>query len=240
MRKTWIIKTGTTFPDTRSALGDFDVWTRDALGLDAATVSVFDVERDQTLPDPDTCAGIVITGAHAMVTDELAWSLRLEEWIPGVVEAEVPMLGICYGHQLIAKAMGGTVGYHPQGREIGTVEIELLESCRSDRLFGGLEGTLWAHVVHAQTVIQLPRGAIRLASNAFESTHAFRLGAYTWGVQFHPEYSGAIMRSYIEALADELRAASCDAWQSLQAVRETPVAGSLLRQFAACCTARGN
>ena len=194
--------------------------------------AVYDVATEEPLPNPAQCRGVVITGSHAMVTDALPWSVRLEHWIPKLVKQEIPLLGICYGHQLLAHAMGGRVGYHPVGREIGTVEIELLETCADDALFSALPPTIEAHVVHAQTVVQLPREAVRLARNDFEPNHAFRIGRSAWGVQFHPEYNQEIMHCYVTELADELEGAGYDVPKLMQSIRETPAARQVTQRFA--------
>jgi GMP synthase (glutamine-hydrolysing) len=174
-----------------------------------------------------------------MVTDELAWSVQLQEWIPDLLRMEVPLLGICYGHQLIARAMGGRVDYHPRGREIGTVAVNLRAARDRDPLFNDLPATIDAHVVHAQTVVELPPDAICLAHNDFEPHHAFRLGAAAWGVQFHPEYDSHIMRSYVEQLSDELEASGTDTSQLIRDVHETPQARELLARFAKLSGSRG-
>jgi GMP synthase (glutamine-hydrolysing) len=231
MTHLWIIKAGATFPGMAGEYGDFDQWTCDALGVNPGTVRVFDVHGVLPLPDPTACDGVVITGSHAMVTEGLPWSLALEEWIPRLVGAKVPLLGICYGHQLLARALGGEVDFHPEGREIGTVDIELLPECLTDPLFRGMSGTIPAHVVHAQTVKSLPEGAVRLAANDFEPNHAFRIGSSTWGLQFHPEYTAHIMRSYINELGEELRASGRSPFQLQNAVRETPAARRVLERF---------
>jgi GMP synthase (glutamine-hydrolysing) len=74
----------------------------------------------------------VISGAHAMITDDLPWMLRLADWTRRVVTAQVPFLGICFGHQMLARAMGGKVDFHPRGREIGSVDIALHAAAESD------------------------------------------------------------------------------------------------------------
>ena len=232
MRKLFIIKTGSTFPDTARQYGDFDVWTCDALGINREETCVVDVEQGAALPSVEACSGVVVTGSHAMVTDNLPWSMDVASWIPSLLEAEVPFLGICYGHQLLAHAMGGLVGSHPGGKEIGTVDVHILPEGLTDPLFRSLPLHFPAHVSHSQTVLSLPPGAVRLAANSFEPIHAFKLGKRAWGVQFHPEYEVNVMKSYILNQADELKAIGRDVSEILSTVRGTSAAKETLRRFA--------
>lgn len=232
MKTIYIIKIGTTFPSTEKRLGDFDQWTADALGPVDVGLGVVNAEHGGPLPRQEDCAGVVITGSHAMVTDDLPWSVRLKEWIQNLLEAHVPLFGICYGHQLLAQAAGGRIDFHPHGREIGTVSIQLLPSCSDDPVFQGLLSPFPAHVSHSQTVLSLPKAAIRLASNTHERNHAFRIGECAWGVQFHPEFSVDIMRSYIQEGTDQLESEGFDVPRLSSAVSETPIATQVLRNFA--------
>ncbi len=228
----YIIKTGTTFPATASRFGDFEQWTAKALGEAVFETAVVDAAGGQPLPTAGECAGVVITGSHAMVTNELPWSVGIESWIPSLIEASIPLLGICYGHQLLARAMGGRVGYLRHGQEIGTVAIERLTGCDGDILFKQLPSSFPAHVSHKQTVLALPPGAVALAANAYEPHHAFRLGSCAWGVQFHPEYNAGIMRSYIEEQTSDLERAGMDVNKLLNDVKETPLAEGIMKRFA--------
>jgi GMP synthase (glutamine-hydrolysing) len=232
MADIWIIKAGRTFANTARQYGDFEGWTSDAMAVSADSVRIYDVELTQPLPEPSQCRGVVITGSHAMVTDGLPWSENVARWIPRLIAEDVPLLGICYGHQLLAQAMNGRVDYHPAGREVGTVEIELLPSSADDPLFGSMPQTFLGHAVHAQTVVQLPPGAVRLARNDFEPNHAFRIGAAAWGVQFHPEYDARIMRSYVTELSDQLTTAGRNVVELMRSVKETPAAREILQRFA--------
>lgn len=232
MKKLYIIKVGTTFSTIAKHFGDFDQWAAAALGAVTLETSIPDVEHGAPLPQAEECAGVVITGSHAMVTDKLPWSVKLEKWIPSLLQASVPLFGICYGHQLLAQATGGQVDFHPQGKEIGTVAIEMLSESADDPLFHSLPQSFFVHATHAQSVLSLPPGATRLASNNYEPNHAFRLGDCAWGVQFHPEYNGNIMRAYIVEQDQELKSAGRDSAELCRAVSETPVAAETLKNFA--------
>lgn len=230
-----LVKAGTTFPTTARQYGDFEDWTSQGLGLSPDRVRLVDPRKGDRLPSAAECAGVVVTGSHAMVTDAEVWSERLVEWIAGLLAAGVPYLGICYGHQLLARAAGGTVDYHPLGKEIGTVDVELLPESSTDRLLQGLPGRFPVHVTHAQSVLSLPANATRLAANGFENCHAIRVGDCAWGVQFHPEYDTRIMSAYIEEQAEELGAEGKSLTELQRTVRDTQAAASILQRFAGIC-----
>jgi GMP synthase (glutamine-hydrolysing) len=236
MKKLFIIKAGSTFPETAKRYGDFEEMTCRRLGLERDKTGIVNAVQGEELPAPEACHGVVITGAHCMVTENLPWSLVIEAWIPSLVQAEVPLLGVCYGHQLLGRAMQGQVDYHPEGREVGTVSIRRRPESSDDPLFTHLPEQFPVHATHAQSVLTLPPGAVPLAENDFEPHHAFRVGRYAWGVQFHPEYDRNIMGDYIMAQADRLTRAGKDVNTLMQERRETPEARSLLAAFARLAT----
>ncbi len=233
MKKLYIIKAGTTFSSTLERFGDFDDWVKAALGELAVPVEVIDVVQGSPLPEPGECSAVIVTGSHAMVTDNLLWSLALEAWISLLLADSVPFLGICYGHQLLARAMGGVVGYHQLGREIGTVTIKLMLEAEGDPLFRGVPPLFSAHTTHAQSALNLPPDAVPLASSGHEAHHAFRMGSCAWGVQFHPEYTELVMRAYISAQAESLRSEGRSVEGLLLQVAECPSASRVLTNFAA-------
>jgi len=232
MKQLYIIKAGTTFADTAQRCGDFEQMIVRGLQVEPGEIRVIDACRDEALPDPGSCRGVLITGAHCMVTDNLPWSLAIESWIPQLVRQEVPLLGICYGHQLLGRAMGGRVDYHPHGREVGTFSVNRHPAGDDDPLFSGLPRQFPVHATHAQSVLDLPPGSTLLAGNDFEPHHAFRLGRCAWGVQFHPEYDRSVMRDYILGQAENLAADGRDVQILLRNLSDTPEAGSLLKSFA--------
>ena len=147
------------------------------------------------------------------------------------------MLGVCYGHQLLAWAFGGEVGFHPDGREIGSVPVNLTDAARADRLFAELPAQFVAQVSHQQSVLSLPEEAILLGWNDFEPNHAFRLGQTSWGVQFHPEFTAEITRAYINARQADLQAEGLPVAALLESTEPSPESAALLRRF--CTLALG-
>ncbi|HSR66258.1 MAG TPA: glutamine amidotransferase, partial [Xanthomonadaceae bacterium] len=211
--------------------GGFPHWIRVAAGLAADDTVVVNVERGEPLPDRAGFAGALITGSAAMVTERHAWSERSADWLRDAAHAGLPLFGICYGHQLLAHALGGEVGYHPGGREMGTVELELHERAGEDPLFAGLPEAFPAHATHLQSVLRAPAGASVLARSVHDACHAFRWGDSAWGVQFHPEFSTAHMRGYVHAKREALAGEGQCARRLARGVSAAPHARRVLRRF---------
>ena len=166
-----------------------------------------------------------------MVSDRAPWSEHTGAWLAEAVTEEVPVLGVCYGHQLLAHALGGEAGYHPRGRETGTHRVELLDAAMDDPLFKGLPQTFPAQLTHRQSVLRLPENAVLLGRNDFEPHQAFRVGRCAWGIQFHPEFSAEVMRAYLKVQAPDLEKEGLDAKALIENVIDAPNATSLLDRF---------
>lgn len=225
-----IVETGQPVASLRRH-GGFAHWIRVAAGLHRNDAVVIDVEHGDTLPSRGGYSGVIVTGSAAMVTQRLDWSEQAATWLKGAAESGLPLFGICYGHQLLAHALGGDVGDNPKGREMGTAEIQLRPEARSDALFGRLPERFPAQVTHLQTVLEPPPGAAVLARSALDDCQAFRWGASAWGVQFHPEFSARHMRGYVEARQDALRAEGLDPQRISRNISAAPQARRVLRRF---------
>ena len=238
MQKLFILKVGSALPALVSKRGDFEDWIRFGMNIDQDAHVVVDVPRGSPLPEYDLAAGVVITGSHAMVTEHQAWSERIAGWLPGAVASEIPVLGICYGHQLLAYALGGEVGDNPNGREYGTVEINFNDSVRGDALLGGLPTPIKAQTGHTQTVLRLPKAARRLANSERDRNQSFIVGNCAWGVQFHPEFDVEIMREYIHHNRQILRAEGQDPGELISQTEDSVYGSEILRRFAALLNPR--
>lgn len=227
-----IIKVGDAFPEVVRDYGDFETLFQQALAADGFTASVFDPRTGAPLPDLATIDGLFITGSHSMVSEREPWSEALQPWLRDARAEEVPMLGVCYGHQLMAAAFGGRVDFHPAGRESGTLEVRLTETGHEDALLGTLPECFTAHLTHAQSVLDAPADAQVLAFNDHDANQALRYGPRQWSVQFHPEFTPEVMRAYLERQREVLSDLGRDPQMLIDQVTTTPEASRLVTTFA--------
>jgi len=230
--KLLIVQTGAAAPEVLARYGDFPEWFRRGLGLQPEQIATVRVDVGERLPTPDSVAGAVITGSAAMVPERLDWSERTAVWLRAAVGADLPVLGVCYGHQLLAHALGGRVDYNPRGREIGTAQIERLPASVDDPLIGAHPNCFLAHATHLQTVLQPPPGAVVLARSSLDNCQAVRFAPRAWGVQFHPEFTAQHMRGYLRARSEAIDYEGLDTQALLRGVRACPDARTMLRRFA--------
>jgi len=232
MKPVLIIRTGRAPDRIRARHGDFPQWFQRAARLPAVQVRIVDVAAGEELPAPGLTAGAIITGSGAMVTERLPWSERTAGWIRQAMDVDLPLFGVCYGHQLMAHALGGRVDYLPGGREIGTQTITCLAQATPDALLGNVSASFAAHTTHEQSVLEPPPGAVLLARSERDPHQLLRYGKHAISTQFHPEFSAEVMRAYV------LHKAAGGARRELQQldvfrdVAATPEARGLLARFA--------
>jgi GMP synthase (glutamine-hydrolysing) len=232
MKPVLIIRTGRAPDPIRARHGDFPHWFRVGAQLPPERIRIVDVAAGEALPSPTEVAGALITGSAAMVTDRAAWSERTAGWIRHAMDAELPLFGVCYGHQLMAHALGGRVDYLPGGREIGTMPIQVAAEARHDPVAAALPASFRAHTTHEQSVLEIPKGAKVLAGSARDPHHLLRYGANAVSVQFHPEFNADVMRAYIRRKRADMHREGFDPHQAYRQVAPTPIARRLLRHFA--------
>ncbi|ELZ75999.1 type 1 glutamine amidotransferase [Haloferax larsenii] len=148
--------------------------------LDADLVE-FDVTDDH-LPSHFDFDGVVVTGSSSSVYWDDEWITNLVSWVADADDRDLPILGVCFGHQVLAAALGGTVD-DMDDFELGYSEIS---RTADDDLFAGIADRFTVFTSHGDVVTELPPGADLLAENEY-GVHAFRRD-HALGVQFHPEY----------------------------------------------------
>ncbi len=187
----------------------------------------------EALPPPEDIQAAIISGSWAMVTDKADWSERSAAWVKDAMAANIPLLGICYGHQLMAYALGGVVDYNPKGKELGTQHITLLPAAQDDAIVASLPASFPAHLTHEQSVLVPPKGATVLAATDHDAYQILRYSPTAISVQFHPEFTPAIMTASIERNRQKLQAQGLSTDDLLKNVRATPDATGILRRFVA-------
>lgn len=151
--------------------------------------------RDGELPaTTEGLDGVVITGSPASVNDDAAWIRAAEACVQALQRDAVPTVGLCFGHQLIAKALGGRVEQaHDWGLGVGQVQITTPQAWMQppqDRL------TLFA--AHQDQVTRLPEGARLLGGSDFCPIGCYLVGHSLLGIQYHPELDRAFMRALLD------------------------------------------
>jgi GMP synthase (glutamine-hydrolysing) len=227
----FVLKTGNALRRTRERRGDFHDWIARAAEIELAELRVANVHEGDPLPEPASISGVIVTGSPAMVTAREPWSEQSTRWLARAVGAGTPVFGICYGHQILAEALGGRVGINPRGREMGTTDVRVLSEASADPLFGSVPARFAVHTTHVESVLELPPGARRLAENDADPHHAFAFGDSAWGVQFHPEFDADVMDGYLDERSQVLREEGLDPAALRAATRECPEASDLLRRF---------
>lgn len=229
MKRVLVVRAGSAPEAVRAAHGDFDAWFA-ALLAGRARAEVADGRG--ALPAPARLGGVLVTGSLASVTRPEPWMDALGAWLLGAAGQGVAVLGVCFGHQLLARALGGRVERHPAGPEAGTAEVELTEAGRADPLLAGLPSPLPAQMFHEDHVPEPPPGAVVLARNAHGPVQAFAHGPRLRAVQFHPELDAercralaAASQAWLEAGRPGLGAAA------LAGIRPTPHAAQVVGRW---------
>lgn len=231
MKTLAIVQPGEKLSTLTPLAGDFSDWILWGMPRPQPRTQICRPHRGEPLPPDGDVAAVIVTGSNAMVTDRAQWMEETAAWLRCLVEQNVPVLGICFGHQLLAYALGGEVRDNPNGTEVGTVTTRLTNHAQYDPLLHKLPTSLVVQASHRQSVVKLPEAATLLATSDQDPHHAFRVGASAWGVQFHPEFDAHIVKAYTEYYRPILNEQGTRADDLLALVQETPLANQILFRF---------
>lgn len=182
--------------------GSYVDWFVQGLG-DRVELTTWDARTMSPQPPLSQFAGVVITGSAASLTEPEPWMEVCVETIREAAETSVPLLGICFGHQLVGCAYGAPTVKAPEGGEEGSLPLTLNSAGIKDPLFKDTPETFLAQFSHYDQVdpdaIAYSNGLRVLASTGNTAVQALAGGDFIRTVQYHPEFSREIMASYLQA-----------------------------------------
>jgi GMP synthase (glutamine-hydrolysing) len=180
-------------PEFRAISGDYpDMFRRLFAGNDDVELVVYDAIGGEIPADASECDAWITTGSGHSVNDDEPWIRRLEGFVRDAARAEVPFVGICFGHQLIAKALGGSVVESDRGWGVGAKEVEVRDGL-------GLGSSYRVLNSHQDQVASLPPGAEVLGWSEHCPVSMLGVGETMIGIQGHPEFDTDYSRALMEA-----------------------------------------
>ena len=220
-------------PECRARFGDyadmFAIALGDALGP-GASFEFFDVRRDGYPDRIEDCDGYLITGSRASVYDDEPWIARLKDFARELNDARAKTVGICFGHQLAAAALGGDVRRAAVGWGVGVQTWQVVhdEPWMRPRL-----GKVRLLASHQDQVETLPQGARLLAASDFCPHAAFAVGNHLIAVQGHPEFTRDYARFLMCRRQEQLGSAFGPGIRSLNEPTDEAVVAQWIAAFLA-------
>ncbi len=171
------------------------------------TLTPFAVCDDEWPSTLDACDAYVTTGSRFSVYDDVPWIQRLKEFVRQLHDADKPYVGICFGHQMLAEALGGRVAKAPIGWGVGVHDCEITQAESPEIWMQPQQSPCRLQYMHQDQVLQLPAHAVLLGSSTHCPVAMFRVGPQMLGIQAHPEFTA----DYSRALLHDRRARIGDA-----------------------------
>lgn len=192
------------------------------------TYEPFDLLQGNVPEQPRVCDAYLITGSKRGVYDKDAWIPRLLQLVRQIYAARVPLLGICFGHQAIAQALGGEVKNSTAGWLTGMQQYQLVQPfpwmSQARTSFKMLAS-------HQDQVTRLPTSAVNCASSESCKFAGFYVGDTVLTLQSHPEFEAEFLRRVLDSRKDQLGLSYQPAIDSLAGKADREFAGSLVREF---------
>lgn len=180
-----ILQTGHAPDAIRPETGDYDDMFARLFAGEGFEFTTYNVVDDEFPSAPDAQDGWIVTGSRHGAYEDHPWIAPLEGLIRKIAATRHPMLGICFGHQIIAQALGGTVEKFSGGWAVGRAAYD----------FG--DATLHLNAWHQDQVVELPPGATVIAENDFCRYPAMVIGKTILTVQPHPEFDRKVVEGLI-------------------------------------------
>lgn len=212
-------------PERYSAIaGDFPEWIETLLRDDGLAQVVFDVTAGDLPDDSSGCDAYIISGSASSVYEDEAWISDLKEFVRRAADRRVPVFGICFGHQILAEALGGSVERAENGWGIGVHTMRVVQ--RRSWMDPQVESVDLA-MSHQDQVVELPETAVVLGSSDHCENYLVEYTPTVVGIQGHPEFPASFAQALYEDKRGELGEVVDDAIASIS----TPTDAALIAQW---------
>ncbi len=216
--------------ELRNVPGWFSNTLNDVEGVELNTCHIED-DLDRAL-DRDV-HGVIISGSPRNAWESEPETQNLLLFLRTCLMHRIPVLGVCYGHQLIARFLRGTVQPHPEGLQLNNTEIELTPAGRACQLFKGMRTKFKAISGHADYVPDLPPNCQLLATSEHTRVQAFKFQNLLYGVQFHPEFTEDIIKFlWTPRVADWKDKVSFDLAGRIESMKDPSPTHTIIQNFA--------
>lgn len=206
-----LLQCGYIAPEVAAAHGDYPEAFADLLGPEQVDLVTYDVQKDPVPADPTAHDGWLVSGSASSAYEPLAWIPPVERFLRQMIEVEAPLVAVCFGHQLLAQAMGGRVERSEAGWGVGVHRYDLLDRTATWMDPPALGGRIRLIASHQDQVTELPAGAKVIAKTDHCKVAAYTLGRRALAVQPHPEFSADVSRELIALRRDAIGAERADA-----------------------------
>tara|TARA_B100000945_G_C20418504_1_gene616448 strand:+ start:524 stop:1207 length:684 start_codon:yes stop_codon:yes gene_type:complete len=194
MKKILILNTGSSLKQVVEKFGQSTDWFINSFPYNKVEFKIVDVYKGEKFKAYEGDAWI-ITGSSDSVYENKTWMLNLEKLIYERYRLNKKILGICFGHQIVAKALGGKVIKNPQGWELGSRKVLLTKAGNKSKYFKDIDCEPIVYESHQDVVVNMPDNSIELAYNDM-GNQAFLIDDHIIGLQFHPEFSFDVIKEY--------------------------------------------
>lgn len=226
-----ILKVDTVAPQLSAQHGEYSdmiISLLDAVGT-GFRYTVLDAEKETLPRELSAYDGFIITGSKMSVYDDVDWINSLKHFVVEASRQNKKLLGICFGHQLLASVFGGVVDKSPKGWGLGIATFDI---CCPKAWQKPAQNNISLLMSHQDQVTQLPDGAQRIAGNEFCPYACFQLGENILGIQGHPEFNPAYLQDLINTRRDRIgEAVVKKAEQTLHSPNDGLVVGYWISNF---------
>jgi len=233
MKRVAILQTGVNNPQLSASYPDYPGMFRILVGQQQTTPNIelisFPVLEGAFLPDIEKFDGFIITGSASGVYEDTEWMRGLFAFIRDAEKAKKKIAGFCFGHQAIAKALGGEVVKSEKGWGVGIKKHPLFS-----KKYWMVPAVEHLHLIytHQDQVIKLPEGAEVFSGDSFCPYSAFSIGNHVLAMQGHPEFSAEFVRDLITLRKETIGLEKADlALDSLSTPHDGPLIGQWLVNF---------